>query len=315
MDNWKSDALIMRREKKYGTDRIAMKLGKTEDEIRAYLKSVGKDGKVKPPAAATKKFISYENLVPRKHMADWDGSTRITFGLIGDTHFSSKYAQLTHLSNFYKVCAEMGVKDVYHTGDIDDGEQMRLGHQYECYAQGADDHVSEIVKNYPKYPGCKTHFITGNHDASIYKKCGVDIGKAIAKQREDLIYLGRDWAKVKLTPNCILELRHPWDGGAYALSYRPQKLIESMDADSKPNILAIGHYHKIGYLFYRNVHCFLSGCYQSQTPFIRGKGLSVHMGGWLVTVEVDKLGHVLRIVPEMVPCYKGIDDDYMTFID
>ena len=32
------------------------------------------------------------------------------------------------------------------------------------------------------------------------------------------------------------------------------KMIEAMESDSKPNILAVGHYHKAEYLFYRNVH-------------------------------------------------------------
>ena len=32
--------------------------------------------------------------------------------------------------------------------------------------------------------------------------------------------------------------------------------------------------------------------------------------GWIITVEVDKKGHVQRIVPEMTPLYKGINSDY-----
>lgn len=34
------------------------------------------------------------------------------------------------------------------------------------------------------------------------------------------------------------------------------------------------------------------------------------IGGWIITVEVDKKGHVQRIVPEMTPFYKGINSDY-----
>ena len=121
---------------------------------------------------------------------------------------------------------------------------MRPGHQYECYEQGADDHVREIIKVYPKREGIKTYFITGNHDASIIKRCGYDIGYPIANQRDDMIYLGQSDAVVNLTPNCTLELRHPIDGTAYALSYKLQKMIESMSGGEKPNILAVGHYHK-----------------------------------------------------------------------
>jgi predicted phosphodiesterase len=234
----------------------------------------------------------------------------IRFGLMGDTQINSKYTQLTHLHHFYDICESLGIDTVFHTGDIDEGEQMRPGHQYECYEQGADDHVEEIVRVYPRRDGIKTYFITGNHDASLYKRAGMDLGRAIADKREDMIYLGRDCAVVKLTDKCTLELRHPWDGTAYALSYKPQKIVEAMEADSKPNILAIGHYHKIEYLFYRNVHCFQTGCFQSQTPFTRGKGISVHMGGWIVEVRVAEDGSILGITPTLVPFYAAIENDW-----
>lgn len=304
MEEWKITVKQMHKNKR-SCKQIADRVGKTESEIKAFLKEE-KD----KPVEKTEKFTTFENLNPKVHKQDWDKNQIITFGLMGDTQINSKYTQLTYLHAFYDICAKRGIKDVYHTGDIDEGEQMRIGHQYDCYTQGADDHIDEIVKNYPCITGITTSFITGNHDASIYKRCGTDIGKALADKRKDLNYLGRDCARIEITPHCVLELRHPWDGTAYALSYKPQKMIEGMEADSKPNILAIGHYHKLEYLFYRNIHCFQTGCFQMQTPFTRGKGISVHLGGWIITVEVDKKGHIQRIVPEMIPFYKGIENDY-----
>lgn len=254
-----------------------------------------------------------QNQDPEVSTAKWDGTKLIKFGLMGDTQFGSKYAQITYLHNFYKLCASEGFTDIYHTGDITDGLKMRPGHEYELYEISADEMRDDVVKNYPKFDGITTHFITGNHDASIYKHVGYDIGQAIADRRPDLNYLGRDCAIVNLTPRCTLELRHPWDGTAYALSYKPQKMIEAMESDSKPNILAIGHYHKAEYLFYRNVHCFQTGCFQSQTPFTRGKGISVHIGGWIVTVKVDEDGTIQGISPEFIPFYSSIKDDYKSF--
>jgi len=307
MNDWKTTAKQMRKNKR-GYKKIADRVGKTEEEVQNFLKSENTtqaDVKTKP-----EKFTVFENLAPATHVQEWSGNQILSFGLISDTHINSKYTQLTYLKKFYEICAQRGIKDVYHAGDIDEGEQMRTGHQYECYTQGADDHINEIVVNYPSVDGIMTHFITGNHDSSIYKRCGVDIGKIISMKRKDMKYLGRDCARIEITPNCILELRHPWDGTAYALSYKPQKMIDGMEADSKPNILAIGHYHKLEYLFYRNVHCFQAGCFQTQTPFTRGKGISVHLGGWIITIEVDGKGHIQRIVPEMIPFYRGINSDY-----
>lgn len=305
MANWKDTAIMMHKNHR-SIREISERVNHPEAEVRELFQKSEKEPKKEPET----KYKVFENLSPKTKRGDWDGTRTLVFGLIGDTHINSKYTQLTYLNHFYSICSDRGIKDIYHTGDIDEGEQMRIGHQYDCYTQGADSHINEIVKNYPRFEGVTTHFITGNHDASIYKRCGVDIGKSIAAKRPDLDYLGRDCARIEITPNCILELRHPWDGTAYAISYKTQKMMDGMEADSKPNILAVGHYHKMEYLFYRNIHCFQTGCFQCQTPFTRGRGISVHLGGWIVTVEVDKLGHIQMITPQMVPFYKGIENDY-----
>lgn len=260
------------------------------------------------------KHVIIQNQEPTHYDSKWDGNEVIRFAVMGDTQLGSKYAQISYLHDFYDLCAREGIKDVYHTGDLTEGLKMRPGHEYEVYTVSADEMREDVVRNYPKRDGITTHFITGNHDASIYKHIGYDIGQAIATMRPDMKYLGRDCAVVNLTPNCTLELRHPWDGTAYAISYKIQKMVEAMEADSKPNILAVGHYHKIEQLFYRNVHILQTGCFQSQTPFTRGKGISVHMGGWIVTIHVDSEGTIKRFIPELVPFYKAITDDYKKYI-
>ena len=260
-----------------------------------------------------KERVVIQNHDPNHSKSDWNGVQQLRFAIIGDTQMGSKYSQITYLHNFYDICEREGITDVYHTGDITDGLKMRTGHEYELYEISADEMRDDVIKNYPKREGITTHFITGNHDASIYKHVGYDIGRAIASERPDRVYLGRDCAVINLTPNCTLELRHPWDGTAYALSYKIQKMIEAMESDSKPNILAVGHYHKAEYLFYRNVHALQTGCFQGQTPFTRGKGISIHIGGWLVTITVDSEGHIQRISPEFIPYYNSIKDDYKNF--
>lgn len=310
MQSWKEIALHMKNVSKTSIKRISEKTGKSEEELMIFFKEE-KQKKLDKP----KNFTAIQNMSPKIHKKDWDGTQTIKFGLIGDTHFNSKYTQITYLHKFYNLCKEREISDIYHTGDIDEGEMMRVGHQYDCYTQGADDHIDEIVKKYPQEEGITTHFITGNHDSSIYKRSGTDIGKSIANRRKDMKYLGRDCARVELTKNCILELRHPWDGSAYAISYKPQKMIEAMEADSKPNILAIGHYHKLEYLFYRNIHCFQTGCFQMQTPYTRGRGISVHLGGWIITVEVDGNGYIQNVFPELIPFYKGIEEDYKNWMN
>lgn len=258
------------------------------------------------------KFIQENNIFEAQTYKCECNNKKIRFGLISDTHFNSKYTQITYLNNFYDVCVNEGIDKIYHCGDIDDGENMRPGHAYENYKQGADEHISEIIKNYPYREGITTQFITGNHDASFRKSCGLDIGYQIQAKRSDFKYLGRDVVNIDITDSIIMQLRHPWSGSAYALSYRPQKIVESMEAAclDKPTILAIGHFHKIEYLYYHGVHVLQTGCFQSATPFTTGKGISVAMGGWIVTVEINNEGKLKSITPKAITFNKAIKEDY-----
>lgn len=241
---------------------------------------------------------------------DWNGDKIIRFGLCGDMQINSKYTQITHLHALYDIFEREGITRVFNTGDIDEGERMRPGHQYECYRQGADDHIDEVVRVYPKRKGIDTDFITGNHDHSFIKWVGLDIGVRIAEKRKDMHYLGQSSAMIYLTDNCTLELRHPIDGTAYAISYKTQKMIEAMSGGEKPNLLATGHYHKAEYIFYRNIHCIQTGTLQAQTPWMRGKQIAAHVGGWIIEVHVHDDGSINRLKAEWIPFFKMIKDDW-----
>lgn len=283
-----------------------------EKDSRLYVEP---DGQLSmfSPAEPEKQLTIVQNQEPEHYDQKWDGVKTLKFAIVSDTHFGSKYTQMSHLHDFYDFCVREGITSVYHAGDITDGLKMRPGHEYELYEHSADGQLADVVKNYPRREGITTYFITGNHDASLYKHVGYDIGAAIAKDRDDMVYLGRDCAVVNLTPNCTLELRHPWDGTSYALSYKIQKMIEAMESDSKPNILAVGHYHKQGHFMHRNVHGILVPCFEGQTPFTRGKGISTVLGGYIITLHVDENGTIQRILPEYRPYYKSIKDDYKAY--
>ena len=75
---------------------------------------------------------------------------------------------------------------------------------------------------------------------------------------------------------------HPDGGSSYAISYKSQKIVESLEGGVKPEVLHIGHFHKAEYLFYRNIHVFQNGCLQSQSKFMKGKHLSAHRGFWII---------------------------------
>ena len=46
------------------------------------------------------KRVIVQNQEPEYHTSKWDGCQVLKFGLIGDTQFGSKYAQITYLHQF-----------------------------------------------------------------------------------------------------------------------------------------------------------------------------------------------------------------------
>ena len=121
--------------------------------------------------------------------------------------------------------------------------------------------------------------------------------------RKDLVYLGYMERNVVLTNNSnrIIKVCHPGGGSSYALSHTGQKIIDSYEDYEKPDILLIGHYHKASYLpNYRGVAIIQTGCTQEPTPFMRKKRLHADLGGWIVSVGLDKNDNITGINTEFI---------------
>jgi len=232
---------------------------------------------------------------------------KIKIGIISDTHIGSNYFQKMFLDLAYEDFKNNGVTEVYHCGDITEGMYTnRPDSIYEMNAIGFDQQVDAVKKNYPKVDGITTFFITGNHDSTHMKNGGANVGKAISKDRLDMIYLGHENAKVWLTEKVDLDLVHPRDGSSYAYSYKPQKRIDAMSGGSKPKIMAIGHYHKNITMFYRNIWVLQLASFQAQSPFMRGMGLVSDVGYIILELTVNNNGDIIEFIPRYKALYEMI---------
>ncbi len=240
----------------------------------------------------------------------------VKIALISDTHIGSKKQQLTYLRDFYYLCADEGVEAVYHSGDIFAGNgKVYRGQEYEIFINGLDECVDYFCEHYPDV-GIPTRFITGNHDLSWFKSQGLDIGNQIAIRRKDMEYLGQMGAYVEIavpggsSPGPRMYLIHPDGGLSYARSYKPQKIVEGFASENKPNITSIGHYHVSGYFDIRNVHVFLSGCFEAQTGYLKRKTLMPDIGAWILDLEITDDNSIVSIVQKYVKYFTPIPKDY-----
>ena len=244
------------------------------------------------------KHPEFASNIPVKHY--WaDKHTKI--GVLSDTHIGSKFTDYSVLEDLMKRFKEANVDAVYHTGDVTEGYNRRKGHSFECELHGVDAQVDGVIERFPSIDK-PIFFILGDHDHWHYESAGVDIGRIIDAGRPDMHSLGFFSAEVMLAPNIKIDLEHPTKGTAYALSYHPQKMIEAMSGGEKPNILLIGHYHKVEQLFYRNIHAFQTGCIENQTPWMRRMNLSAHKAGWILDIFHGPNG-IDRLDSTLLPYY------------
>jgi hypothetical protein len=218
----------------------------------------------------------------------------LRFGIIGDTHIGSLYAHTAALHAFYEYAEAEGIERIYCAGDLTDGHKVYRGQEFELRDIGLEAQVNRLAESVPRT--IETHFITGNHDQSFKTAAGAPVGKMI-QHATGWKFMGEEQAMVEFhTPNgpYKLKLIHPGGGSSYALSYRPQKIVESLEGGTKPNMLAIGHYHKAEMMpSYRNVTAIQTGTFQKQTPFMARQGLAAHVGGWIIEVVVGEMHNVV----------------------
>lgn len=238
------------------------------------------------------------------------------FGFVTDTHFGSKYQQLTYLNDFYERCDKLGVDYMLHAGDMTEGNgSLYRGQRFEMFLHGYREQRDFTVEQYPRIPGVDTMVILGNHDESFIRTIDINILEEIEQRRPDIKYIGRRGAYVNLVDKAVKTyIQHPDGGVAYALSYKAQKFIEGFASENKPQVFLIGHYHVMGQFFIRNIHTYMGGCFQSQTPYLRAKGLMPAVGGWIIEFDVASDGWSLETTNStVVPYYKAIKDDYKNY--
>lgn len=234
------------------------------------------------------------------------GEKRVKFLLMGDSHMGHVEYGADINDHAAKVAKNESVDFIIHGGDIIEGhyEHHRHGHIYDLTHLGADQQVRFAVEELSKFDA-PLFFITGNHETnSYYHSVGHDIGESLEQRMTNAHYLGRQHGSIELAYGRKIQIIHPDGGTAYAISYKSQKIIESLEGGTKPDLLTIHHFHKAEYLYYRNVHAIQAGCLQHQSSFMKNHGISAHTGFWLVDLDVGPAG-VASINTRFFPHYKG----------
>lgn len=213
----------------------------------------------------------------------------VRIGVASDLHFASKMHRGECLADFVDLAmADFGVRTIMVPGDILAGINMYQGQLNELECWGFEAQLALADKGLPQRDGLTWHVIGGNHDESLMKAGGANVVKALAKMRPDVEEHGFysaliDLAIPKSKQPIKIELFHPDQAGAYAITYHMQKAIEQIPGGMKPQVLLVGHEHQADNMpDYRGVSGFLCGCFEDQTLYLKRKHKQPAIGGWVM---------------------------------
>lgn len=239
--------------------------------------------------------------VEKVPIVNFDGD-HIRIGAITDTHIGHQQFSEERLLQAFDEFRKEKVDFVVHVGDVTEGMSHRPGHIYELTHLGYErqkDYAVSLLSNWTETP---IYAISGNHDRWFIKSNGANIIRDISKELPNFHFLGHDEGDISLNGKATLKLWHGEDGSSYALSYRLQKIIESLSGGEKPSLMLCGHVHKYVKIFERNVHAISVGSIEAQTKWMRGKKIAAHVGFDIIDVWVGDKG-ITKVSDTWYPFY------------
>lgn len=273
--------VILKTKGEFTQESIARDTGKPGEEIKSVLDALIGEGYRFVDNGGV--FVRTKNSSP----SSFDARKLFTngllhFGMVSDTHKSSKKERPDALEMAYDRFKSSGVSVVFHVGDWTDGVGVYRGQELEVTHFGQQAQIDHTVATYPRRDGIITVGISGNHDLKAYERGGADPLVAIARARRDITYIGQYNADVRLADQVTMELLHPMGNTAYALSYKAQRDINNRSPDNLPNILAYGHYHTSFYMNYRGIEFLQVPCFKDAGYFEKRLGLNPTIGAWII---------------------------------
>ena len=304
-----------------GYDQAAVEHGISKESVRRYVRSAknekGEKVDSEPISALLKKLTQEYSeaeikalLYDKKKHHDTHKKTEhnftgewIKFGVMSDLHIGSNATNESEIEYALDECKKASCEMILLPGDVTEGMSGRDGHVYELEHIGYKAQRDAAISILSKYDG-KIKAISGNHDLWYASKANIGalIVEDICNALSNAEYLGEHEGSVYFN-GARVDLWHGEDGASYALSYRIQKIVESIEGGSKPNMIIAGHDHKAGYLpNLRNIQAIMAGCIQHQTPWMRRKKLAAYCGFWIVELCIrDK--QIIKARPEWIPFY------------
>jgi len=305
--NYLEDRILKRIKKKTLVSALAELLEVTEDDILLTATKLKLSGhtniKVFKEGNRTfiqliKRFKRLDNEFDKTEL--WHGEKEITIGVVSDTHCGSEYHAKEELDKMYDIFEDRGITMVLHAGDLSEGmKKLRMETFLGNVAIGFNAQLDYVVRNYPRRKGITTYAINGNHDLWYLTEGLANFVNTVALVRDDIKYMGDDFARIFITPKIDITMFHPNDGSASNVFTKLQNFGDrGGNKLSKINI--IGHYHKLGWIYYRDMHILYPGSFQKQSEWMNMNNLRSEVAGIILKMKIKDDGSLKELIIEHV---------------
>lgn len=254
----------------------------------------------------------YEFVEKNVYKFDTNEFDEFRFIVIADTRLGSKSQQLSILNDIYAKGHEWGYENVILCGNISAG-LYKLNNVYAetNFINDTYDQIDYIVNHYPKIDGMKTYFITGKiDDKHLSSKNKINIGKRIAEQRDDMIYLGQNSCDV-IIDDTVMQLFSSQLAKTYTVSYRTQQQAVAFRSEDKPDIMLYGGLLQSDQFTYRGIKILSIPSVCATTKEMSEKRYSNTIGAWYVKVKTNKKGKLENVEAFSSLYYVTNKDDYL----
>ena len=219
--------------------------------------------------------------------------------VISDTHIGHEKSETDFLQKVIKYAYDQGIRTVLHVGDMVEGnyQSIRPTSIKELIAVGFDDQIELADRVLPKLDGLTYYCISGNHDFTHMRNTFADPVKTLARMRNDIVYLGHNFGKVKIG-KIDIALVHPTDGIGQNYGFKLHKYFERAGVDKQARIVLMGHYHKHTHLHYRGQDGFIVPAMVSQSKFMKDNDLANVVGAFILHLKTNSKGDMVSLTPE-----------------
>lgn len=191
--------------------------------------------------------VSKNELKPTLHVASFDVD-RLDLTLMGDTHIGSRFYNSDLHLEVLEWCLENKSPIILMGDNIEAATRDSVGAGVYEQKEKIDQQIERFVQTYKPLAdeGLIVGMHTGNHEARVYKSCGVDIAKIMAQQL-GVKYFG--WSKLHYLKvggqGYTLYTTHGASGARMAHTKIKAAIDLSTVVDAE--IYACGHLHQLSH--------------------------------------------------------------------